>query len=256
MAKILDRATAGIRDFWSDESLNETENEKEMTLLEHLEELRSRFIKAGAALLVMTMFALIFTPRFLDILKAPAPPGTTLIFIEVTEMFLTYFHVALMAGIGLASPWILYQVIAFISPGLTRREKRLLRIALPFVVIFFAFGVLFGYFITLRFALSYLLGLFPEFASPQIRIENFITFVTTVLFWMGISFEMPVIVYIIAKLGLITPDKLAANRKYAILLFFVIAAIITPTPDPLNQTLVAAPMIVLYEVGILIARVF
>jgi sec-independent protein translocase protein TatC len=256
VVKLLERATAGIRDFWSDESLNETDDEKEMTLIQHLEELRSRFLKAGLALLGMTMLSLIFTPRFLEILKAPAPPGTNLVFIEVTEMFLTYFQVALMAGIGLASPVILYQLIAFISPGLTRREKRLLKVALPFVVIFFAFGVLFGYFITLRFALSYLLGLFPEFASPQIRIENFITFVSTVLLWMGIAFEMPVVVYVIAKLGIVTPDKLARYRKYAILLFFVIAAIITPTPDPLNQTLVAAPMIVLYEVGIFIARVF
>jgi sec-independent protein translocase protein TatC len=254
VVKILERATAGIRDLWSVENEDEIQDE-EMSLLQHLEELRTRFIKAAAGLLVATLFALIFTPRVLEILKQVAPPGTNLIFIEVTEMFLTYFQVALMLGVGLASPWILYQVISFVSPGMTRKEKRLLFMALPGVAFFFAAGALFGYFITLRFALSYLLGLFPEFASPQIRIEDFISFVTTVLFWMGISFQLPVVVLVITKLGLVTPNRLASWRKYAILVFFIIAAIITPTPDPLNQTLVAAPMIVLYELGILLARI-
>lgn len=229
--------------------------DEEMTILQHLEELRRRIVIIAVAILVTTTLSLIFTPRILEFLKTAAPPGTQLQYIEVTEMFVTYFEVALMMGVGLSLPIIVWHVVRFITPGLTRREKRLLVTMLPLVLIFFVLGAAFGYFVTLHYALGYLLHLFPEVAIPQIRIGNYISFVTTILFWMGLSFELPVIIYTICKIGLVTPNRLTKFRKYAILIFFVIAAVITPTPDPLNQTLVAAPMIVLYEVGILMARI-
>jgi len=255
VVKLVDSVVESVRDLLRNDLPDDEIEDEEMTILEHLEELRSRIIVMAVALLITTAISLIFTPRLFDILKAPAPEGTRLIYIEVTEMFITYFKVALAAGFGLAMPVVVYQTIRFVAPGLTRREKRLLFRMLPLVLIFFVLGALFGYFVTLPFALRYLLGLFPEFATPQIRVDNFIGFVTTILFWMGISFELPVVIYVISKIGLVTPRKLASLRKYAILVFFIIAAIITPTPDPLNQTLVAAPMIVLYEVGILMARI-
>ncbi len=256
MANLVGSVVESIKDIMRDDLPDDDEiQDEEMTILEHLEELRSRIVKMAIALLVCTTISLIFTPRLFEVLKAPAPPDTKLIYIEVTEMFLTYFKVALTAGAGLAMPVFVYQIIRFVAPGLTRKEKRILFRMLPLIFVFFALGATFGYFVTLPFALRYLLGLFPEFAQPQIRVDNFIGFVTTILFWMGISFELPVVIYVISKVGLVTPRRLAAFRKYAILIFFVIAAIITPTPDPLNQTMVAAPMIVLYEVGILMSRI-
>jgi sec-independent protein translocase protein TatC len=176
------------------------------------------------------------------------------IFIDPTENFVTYFKVAIMVGIGLASPIFLWQIIGFVSPGLTKREKRLLFSMLPLVGFFFLLGAAFGYFVTLPFALRYLLTFGTDFAKAAIRISSYISFVLTILFWMGLSFEMPVIIYVLAALRIVTPRRLAGFRKYAILIIFVISAIITPTPDPLNQTFVAVPMIVLYEVGILMAR--
>lgn len=237
-------------DLPADEILDE-----EMSILDHLEELRRRVVKMALAIVATTVFSLIFTPQIFVFLKAPAPPGTQLIFIEVTEMFLTYFNVALMTGAGLAMPIFLWQIIGYIAPGLTRGEKRLLLMMLPLLTLFFFFGALFGYYVTLPFALSYLLNLFPEIAQAQIRLGDYIGFVTTILFWMGLVFELPVIIYVLSKVGVVTPTKLASIRKYAILAAFVIAAIITPTPDPLNQCLVAVPLIVLYEVGILMARI-
>jgi sec-independent protein translocase protein TatC len=241
-----------VKDIFRNDLPEDEINDEEMTILEHLEELRSRFIKMAAAVLICTAISFIFTPRLLEILKAAGPPDLKLVYIQVT---VTWFTVALTVGIGLAMPVIVYQVIRFVSPGLTRKEKRLLFSMLPLIAIFFVMGATFGYFVTLPFAVRYLTGLLPEVAQATIRIEDYVGFATTILFAMGMSFELPVVIYTIAKLGLVTPRRLAAFRKYAILIFFVIAAIITPTPDPLNQTLVAAPMIVLYELGILMARI-
>lgn len=252
---MVDSVVESVRDLLRTDLPDDEIQDEEMTILEHLEELRSRLIKMAAAVAVATVIALIFTPRVLLILKAAGPADMRLTFIDVTEMFVTYFKVALFLGIGLGMPVIVYQVIRFVAPALTRREKRLLLSILPFVTLFFFVGALFGYFVTLPFALRYLLGLFPDVAEADIRISNYVGFVTTILFWMGISFELPVVVYALAKVRVVTPQRLVSFRKYAILLFFVIAAIITPTPDPLNQTLVAVPLIVLYEVGIIMARI-
>ncbi len=254
MANVIGSVVDSVKDLLRNDLPEDEIQDEEMTILEHLEELRSRIVKMAIALLVGTAIGLVFTPRILEFLKHAAPAGTNLIFIEVTEMFVTYFKVALLVGTGIAAPVLLYQIIRFITPGLTRREKRLLFSMLPLVAFFFFLGATFGYVVTLPFALRYLLGLFPEVAVPQIRIGNYIGFVTTILFWMGVSFELPVVQFVLAKLRIVTARRMSSFRKYAILIFFVIAAIITPTPDPLNQTLVAAPMIVLYEVGILMAR--
>ena len=230
------------------------EEELEMTLVEHLDELRGRIIKAVLGLVVATAVAFIFTPQLLAWLLAPSGLPD-LVFTQPAEAFLMYFQVSLMAGIGLASPWIFSQIMAFVLPAMTRREKRIFWTALPFVVVFFVIGVVFGYFVTLPFALRYLLGFtLNGVFRPLITADAYLGFVTTILFWMGLAFELPIIIWILAKLGLARTPRLVSFRKYAILAAFIIAAVITPTPDPLNQALVAIPLWILYEIGIVFSR--
>lgn len=234
------------------------EEELQLTLIEHLDELRSRLIKAVIGLVIATALAFIVTPQLFELLLGPAPQAIKtngLVFLEPTEAFLTYFQVALMAGIGLSSPWLLYQVIQFVLPALTRREKRLFYFFMPLVILFFFIGILFGYFITLRFALDFLIGFtVGGVLRPMITVGSYISFITTLLFWMGIAFETPIIIFFLSKIGVVNVRRLASYRKYAILAAFVLAAVITPTPDPLNQALVAIPLWILYEIGIVLAR--
>ncbi len=257
MPKLLDpikRNVKSITDLWTGDQPDDYIEDEEMSLLQHLEELRNRIVKMAMGLVVTTVVGLVFSIQIIELIKRPAPAGVEFIFLQPTENFVTYFKVGLTVGAGLATPIFLWQIIGFIAPGLTRREKRLLFSMLPLVLFFFVAGATFGYFVTLPFALRYLLSFGTQFATPTMQISTYITFVLTILFAMGVSFELPVVVYVLAALRIVTPRKLARFRKYAILIFFVVAAIITPTPDPLNQTFVAAPMIVLYEIGILMAR--
>jgi len=236
-----------------DEELEE-EEELQMTLVEHLDELRGRIVRALLGLVVATAVAFVFTPQLIRWLLAPSGLAQ-LYFTQPPEAFLMYFQVSLMAGLGLASPWIFIQVMAFVLPAMTRRERRLFFTAMPFVVVFFVIGVLFGYFITLPFALRYLLTFtFDGVFQPLITADSYLGFVTTILFWMGLAFELPIIIWILAKIGVAKTPRLVSFRKYAILAAFVIAAVITPTPDPLNQALVAIPLWILYEIGIVFSR--
>lgn len=257
MPKLLDPITNSVKsitDLWKPDQADDYLDDEEMSLLQHLEELRSRIIKMALGLVVMTVIGWLLTPSILTAIESRAPDNVVFQSIEPTETFVTFFQMAITAGAGLASPIFLWQIIGFAAPGMTRREKRLLFSMLPLVAFFFLAGASFGYFVTLPFALNYLLNFGIEFAVPTQRISAYVDFVRTILFWMGLAFELPVIVYVLAALRIVTPRRLVSFRKYAILIFFVLAAVITPTPDPLNQTLVAAPMIVLYEVGILLAR--
>jgi sec-independent protein translocase protein TatC len=228
-------------------------NDTRMTLIEHLEELRQRLIKAIIALVVTTLFSLVFTRQLLLALIAPLG-GVLPQAVRPTETFVTYMKVALMAGIALAMPVIIYQFIRFVVPGLTRRERRYLYILVPGATLLFLIGMAFCYFFMLPFAISYLHGFLSDVIRQDWTIDYYISFVTTFLLATGLVFETPLVVFFLAKLGVVTPATLKRNRKYAIVIAFVIAAVITPTPDPFNQTLVAGPLIILYEVGILLSR--
>jgi sec-independent protein translocase protein TatC len=234
------------------------EEELQMTLVEHLDELRRVLVKSAFGLAVAVVIAFFFTPKIFELLVYPAPDVIKtkgLVFLEPTEAFLTYFQVALMTGVGIASPVLFYQFGTFVLPALTRREKRLLFSFLPLVVVFFCIGVAFGYFVTLPFALKYLIDFTIEgFLTPFITVGSYIGFVTTILFWMGLAFETPIVIFFLSKVGIVNVRRLSNYRKYAILAAFVIAAVITPTPDPLNQALVAIPLWILYEIGIILAR--
>lgn len=224
-----------------------------MTVVDHLEELRERLIKSAIALVVTTLFSLIFASRFLKILIALAG-GVKPIFLRPTEGFITYMRVAFLSGIALAMPIIVYQAIRFIVPGLKVNERRYLYIILPGATISFLAGVAFAYFAMLPFALKYLLKFGSDIAEAKWAIGEYIAFVTSLMFWVGVVFETPLLMFFLAKLGIVTPRMLSSNRKYAVLAIAILAAVITPTPDPFNMLLVMAPLIVLYEIGVLLAR--
>jgi sec-independent protein translocase protein TatC len=229
-------------------------DDRRMTIIEHLTELRQRLIVSAIALLITTLISLIFTSRLFDLLKEPLPKNVTLIYTAPMEMIATYFKVAIYAGIVLAMPVLLYEIIAFVGPAMTRREKGYFFKILPGIFVCFAAGIAFGYALVLPAALPYLLGMFSDIAQPFLRIGEYISFVSTFLFWLGVCFQTPLVIYLLAKLNIVTPKRLAGLRKVAIVLAFVIGAFVTPTPDPINQSIVAIPIYLLFEIGILLAR--
>jgi sec-independent protein translocase protein TatC len=229
------------------------EQGEKLTLFEHLDELRSRLVICVITLAITTLFSLIFVPQLFEIMRQPAPEGFKPIYTEMTEMITTYFKVGLLAGAAMAMPMIVYQVIRFVVPALTSQEKKYLYALLPGVVISFLIGITFGYFLVLPFTVKYLLT-FSGIADPFIKVGSYFSFVSSMLFWIGLSFESPIIIFFLAKINLVTAKKLASYRKYAVVGAFAASAIITPTPDPINQAIVAVPLILLYEIGILLAR--
>ncbi len=226
---------------------------KRLTILEHLGELRQRLIKCVIAVLITTVLSFIFAKQIFDILILPAE-GINLIYIEMTEMISTYMKVSLTSGIILAMPYLIYHLLMFVSPGLTRKERKNIYLILPWIALMFAAGVVFGYFILVPPATKFLLTWGADIATPQIKIGNYISIVTRLLLAIGLVFEMPVVTTFLARLGIITPKWLSDKRKSAMILAFILAAIITPTIDPINQSLVAAPLIVLYEMSIWLAK--
>jgi sec-independent protein translocase protein TatC len=228
-------------------------SEQKLTIIEHLDELRSRLVICVIAVAVTTIVSLFFVQHIFDILKGPAPEGFQLIYTEMTEMLTTYFKVAIMTGVALALPVIVYQVLRFVAPALTMNEKRYFIFLLPGVLVAFAIGVAFGYFLVVPLTVKYLLT-FSGVATPFIKVGNYVGFIATMLFWIGLSFESPIVIFFLAKMRIVTPKKLASYRKYAIVLIFIVAAIITPSPDPISQSIVAIPLLALYEIGILLAR--
>lgn len=227
--------------------------EKQSTIMEHLGELRSRLIICVIALVVALIPCFIFTNDIFQILLIPAPDDFKPVYTELTEMLLTYFKVALAGAVAVTLPVIVYQAIRFVAPGLTKREKRYLVLLMPAVLVFFFGGAAFSYFVLLPFAVKYLLT-FSSVADPMIKIGNYISFVTALLFWIGLSFETPLIMYFLARIRVVSAKRFASFRKFAVLGVFAVAAVITPTPDPLNQTIVAVPLYLLFEIGILLAR--
>lgn len=228
--------------------------DKKLSITEHLLELRSRLIKSAIALGVGIAISFPFTFHIFDILKSRAPSDINLVFINVTEMFGTYMKVALYCGIALSLPYLIYQLVMFFAPALGDREKKYLYLSMPLVVILFAAGVCFAYFIFLPPALKFLLTFGSDIAQPMITVSNYVSVLVRLLLAVGLVFEIPLVITLLAKLGVVSPQKLAKGRKWAILAAFVLGAIITPTMDPINQTLIAAPIIVLYEISIWMAK--
>ncbi len=236
----------------SEQSSQDEELGAEMTLLDHLGELRSRLVKASIALLITTAISFIFADRLVEILSIPIGGRQALEAIDVTENMGVFMRVSLISGMVLAMPVIVYQLIRFIVPGLTREERRYLWIVVPSASLLFLLGVAFAYFVMLPVAVPFLIGFLNIPTRP--RPSTYFGFVSRLMFWIGASFETPLILAFLARLGIITPQFLKQNRKYAIVLIALIAAAITPTVDPVNMLLVMAPLMVLYELGVFLSR--
>ncbi len=233
--------------------VEERQEEKVMTLTEHLEELRQRLIKSLLAVAAATALSFFFIDPVMGLLIRLSG-GHKVVALSPAETFMTTMKVALFSGVALAMPVLIYQLLRFLAPGLTRQERRLVLTAVPFVFGFFLAGVAFGYFVLIPAALQFLLGFGSQYVDNQLRISDFLSFVTTFLLAVGGMFETPVVIFAAVKLGLISRKRLASYRRYVFLLSFVLGAIITPTGDPLNMTLLALPIYLLYELGLLLAR--
>jgi sec-independent protein translocase protein TatC len=219
----------------------------------HLNELRKRLIICLVAVGVGVIISFVFADQLFRVLIWPSK-SINLIFIDVTEMLGTYMQVCLVAGIILAMPVLIYQLIAFVAPALTPSEKKYVWVILPFIFFMFIAGVAFSYFILLPPAMQFLISFGADIATPQIRIGNYVSLIGRLLLATGLIFETPVITTFLARMGIISSRWMASQRKWAIIAAFVLGAVITPTLDPVNQTLVAVPLIVLYELSIWLAK--
>ncbi|MFC2022910.1 twin-arginine translocase subunit TatC [Chloroflexota bacterium] len=228
-------------------------SDNKLTLLGHLNVLRRCFIRCLIAVAITTALSFAFAKQIFNVLILPTS-GIDLIYIEMTEMISTYMKVSLASGLLLAMPYLTYQFLVFILPALTNKEKRYVKLVLPWIAIMFTAGVVFGYFILIPPAMNFLISFGSDIASPEIRIGNYISVITRLLLAIGLVFELPTITTFLSRLGVITPKWLASKRKPAFIFAFVLAAIITPTIDPVNQSLVAIPLIILYEMSIWLSK--
>ena len=230
-------------------------------MLEHLEELRTRVIVMSVALAVGLALSSIPVPGYssltwnvINVVNAPAAGNLQVI--KPGELFITYLKVALVVGGALAMPVLIYQTMAFVMPALHPHEKKYLYMAAPGVTFSFVIGILFGYLLLLPFAINFLLNFGVAESGVEVKwsFGEYVSTVTTLLFWMGLAFETPLVMFFLTKLRVLNVDRLVGFRKYALILAFVVGAIITPTPDPLNQTIVSVPLYLLFELGILFSK--
>ena len=234
-------------------------NDEPLPLKSHLLELRRRMTYAAISVVVTTAIAFVFHQQILRLLMEPAeqfveiPLGKP-IYTSLTEFISIAFKASLLVGIFASLPFVLYQIVMFVAPGLNRSERRYLYVLMPVSLLVFVLGAAFGYRILFPPMVKFLLNFGSDIAIPLISISSYINLILSLLFWMGIIFEMPVVIFFLAKIGLVTSGFLGRHRRYAIVIAFILGAVITPTFDPVNQSLVAGPIIVLYEVSIWLAK--
>jgi len=221
------------------------------SLGEHIDELRSRLLKSLIALILAVGVSFVFANQVINILVEPIGGLEKLQSIEVTENLTVFMKVALLSGFILALPVITYQAAAFVLPGLKPNEKKWVLFSIPFVSVMFVGGVSFAYFVMLQAALPFLISFLGVQTVP--RLSNYIGFVTNLMFWVGISFESPLLILLLAKFKIVTAKMLIRGWRIAIVVSAVMAAVITPTTDPINMGLLMAPLMGLYLLSILLA---
>jgi len=224
-----------------------------MPLLEHLEELRQRIFKASAALVVATLLSFIFAGQLVDFLAAPIGGRKALVSIEITENIAIFMRVSLLSGVILAMPVIVYQVVRFVLPGLTDRERLWLMLGVPFASLLFFSGAAFTWYVMLPTAVPFLINFLG--ITTQVRPLNYFEFTTSLMFWIGLSFEMPLVIMFLAKLKLVKAAQLIRYWRYAVVAMAVVAAAVTPTVDPVNMSLVMLPLGGLYVISIVLATI-
>jgi sec-independent protein translocase protein TatC len=233
-------------------------DDKTMTILEHLQELRNRLIICAVTLLITTILAFYpITAWVLQWMKEPAEnrvENFDLVFTQPLEYWTTFFRVSLLIGLALAMPVILWQFIAYVGPGLTKNEKKWAYPIVLFASVMFVLGCAFAYYIELPPAFGFLFSTPGDVAEPFISVKAYVDFVTRLMLVTGIAFELPLVIMGLAKIGIVTSKRLISWWRYVIVGVFVLAAIITPSPDPVTQAIVAVPMFVLFLMGIALAK--
>ena len=235
------------------------DEQEKIPFTEHLEELRKRLIVCFIAVGVGFVLSYGFKEKLFQILTRPLirvmQTGDKLIFTGLPEAFFTYLKVAFLSGIILATPVIFYQFWMFVAPGLYNKEKRLMVPVVVLSTFFFVGGASFGYFIVFPYGFKFFLGFASEIIQPLPTMREYLSFASKLLLAFGLVFELPLIITFLARFGMVSVSFLKKNRKYALLLFFVGAAILTP-PDVVTQVMMALPLILLYEISIVGARIF
>jgi len=232
--------------------------DRELSLIEHLLELRTRILKALGAVMVAVLILVPFSRQLYTVFAEPLvrylPEGSSMIAIDVTSPFFAPFKLVLLLGVMLAMPVVLYQIWAFVAPGLYRHEQRLARPLLAASVCLFYAGCAFAYFVVFPVVFAFFTAMAPEGVAVMTDINRYLDFVLTLFIAFGVAFQVPVATIILVALGVVTPDKLASIRGYVVIGVFAVAMLLTP-PDMFSQTLLALPVWLLYELGIVLSRV-
>lgn len=229
------------------------DNNEGLTLVEHLSELRKRVLFSFISFIIASLIGYNFSERIAKDIIGRAP-DMDFIYISPSELMLSYIRIALFIGIILASPIIITQIWLFISPGLSRKERRYVRVSILLGGGFFIVGALFSYEIVLPFIFKFFAGFQTEDIKATISFANYLNFIIRIVLAFGLVFELPIIMYLLSKFSLVSPEFFIRNRKYMVLVIFIVAAILTP-PDVISQSMLAIPMVILYQIGIFLARI-
>ncbi len=221
-------------------------------LLPHLTELRNRLFYSVLALAITTAVSFTYTPQLLDVLREPLPDSANIVAATITDQLGMFMRIALTAGFVLAVPFIATQFWIFIAQGLKANERLYVYLFVPGATILFVTGAAFAYFVMLPAAIPFLLSIFPD-VQPLLRLSDYVADVTRLLFWVGLSFEMPLVIAALARVGLVTARQLVRGWRVAVVGIAIVAALITPTVDPINMGLVMLPLFVLYLLSVLLA---
>ena len=225
--------------------------DRDMSLTEHLTELRSCLVKAGAALVAGTAVSFYYLEQIIEALTAPVGQ---LYYLRPAEAFMIYMKIALLAGLILASPMVLFQLYSFVRPALTLREKHYARFTIPIIIVLFLGGMIFSYYLVFPRALEFFLGFGNGHVNPLISMESYLDFLLMLVVPFGFVFNIPVVLLLLAYLKLLPVNAVGRYHKHVILAAFILAALITPTPDIITQSLLALPMVVLYELSLVLCK--
>ena len=230
-------------------------NKSEMEILDHLEDLRKKLIICVFFVFILSIVSYIKSDEIINFLKEPLG-NIELVFITPTEGFMTKIKVACFGGLVLSSPVIFTQTILFVSPGLYKKEKILLYSCLPFIIGLFLGGIYFCSKFILPITLNFLMSFGGAFISPMISVNKYFSFVIMITLGLGIVFELPMVMLLLSRIGIVSYEMLSKKRKYAMFIIVVIAAIITPTPDMITLLAVSIPLIILYELSLGLILIF
>lgn len=229
------------------------DEEEKIPLTAHLEELRRTLMMSLAGLIVGVIAAIFFVKPALTFLTVPVGGLQNLHVIEVTESMSVYMRLALLMGLIIALPWVVYQLFKFISKGLKPKERKSIYWAIPFAVLLFLTGVAFAYFVMLPASLTFFQEILD--VTTSLRLNSYISYLTNLLFWIGVSFELPLVFFVLAKAGIVNHKMLIKGWRFALIAIAVLAAVITPTGDPINMLVFMLPLSVLYLLSILLSAV-